>query len=217
MVEFFRSTDPVRAYFTALQSYLEVPQTGVWDLATHDAFWDMVRRIDPDDAPSSTPWGVTPARYNYTQSGMLDEIAGPEMFHMFQALLSALGIPSAKYEDFQLYTASLSETEKAVMIKVLDAVEEAIKTAESNPSAGGGGTSNGKPPPEDGGGTGTGTGTETTLTPSGSKFPTWGKVLLVAGGVAVAGGFVYWLMQQKKRRELDALGELGDGSCGCGG
>jgi len=215
MVEFFRSTDPVRAYFTALQSFLSVPQTGVWDLATHDAFWDLVRRIDPENVPSETPWGVTPTRYNYTQLEMIDEIDDRETFTTFQPLLVALGIPSVKYEDFQLYTASLTEAEKATLIKVFNAVEEAIKTAEANPSAGGGGTGNGKPPP--GGGGGTGTGTETTLTPPGSKFPTWGKVLLVAGGVAVAGGFVYWLMQQKKRRELDALGELGDGSCGCGG
>jgi len=204
--EFFREPDPVRAFFLGAQRWLMVPQTAVWDEATHHAYWAYIKEVDPTNAPTETPWGVDPQRFAYLFSALVDGSDDREDFGPVQKLLVALGFPATSYDQYALYVGSMTEADKVLLGEALTRVDDAVRAAERTavPVVG-----NGLVPESTTGTPLTPTGTPLTPVVAAKKWPTWAKVAVGVGAVATVGAVIYLLIQARKRQGLEGLG------CGC--
>lgn len=129
---FWQMKDPVKAYLAGLQKFVGVPQTGIWDVASHIAIYKLANQFNPEVTPN-VAWGTEPEKTVGYVIGLVDEADDPDSFAAVRGLLGNLGYPIMSFEDAQKWVENLSEEEAKVIEGALKAVAEVVGRAESGP------------------------------------------------------------------------------------
>jgi len=124
---FYAGPDPAAALLRALQEFVGVPVTGVWDRATHDAFSARSVAGGGDPLP---PWGTaTAADVDFTFRLTPEDLAGrtgplpPDVARTAQLL----GLPTDTYEGLRAHIMAHA----AEMTAALDELERRVEAAEA--------------------------------------------------------------------------------------
>jgi hypothetical protein len=178
----YRQADPAPDFIRRLQKYLSLPATGVWDRATHDAFYTAMATIASvlgQELPLPwREWGTGTDALAET----LDTMFETEAFPYTQGILQALGLPTEGIGQYEAFTEENREQLGAALRSVIGTIAAAERG--ETPENGNGLVPS--TPPED----------------AAKKTNWWLIGGLAVGGLAIA-GLIIWLATRKKNAPVE--------------